>query len=348
MGMRRAGWRLGHAALAGLAAGAGMLTFAATGAAQSLPQLRASLDSAPTHERTVIIADYLGKLEGASGGRLHTRLYHSAQLAKDVAVAHALREGLIEMAAPGGALLSSFVPDLDIVQLPVFYGQPLERQHRVFDGAVGEQITLQLEQRLGVKVLGPWLDVGFANYYSTAKPLDDFKDLAGLKIRTAADAGQFARARFFGAIPNMTPWPDVPGALAQGRSDGLATTHDSAVDFKLWSSGLRHAFEDHQFVGYYIPMISATYWRRLPADLQHQMVELWAHNVADYRKRMASAQAEAHIVLAEHGVKFVTPSHEQLAAVRARMMAQQDQVARELKLTPELVKLATELMERGD
>jgi C4-dicarboxylate-binding protein DctP len=310
--------------------------------------MRASLDTPPTHERTVVIADFLGKLEQAAGGRLRARLYHSGQLARDVAVAQALREGRIEMAAPGGALLSSFVPDLDMIQLPVFYGQPLERQHRVFDGAVGEQINLKIEQRLGVKVIGPWLDVGFANYYSTAKPLDDFKDLAGLRIRTAADAGQFARARFFGAIPNMTPWPDVPNALAHGRSDGLAATHDSAVDAKLWTAGLRHAFEDHQFVGYYIPMVSASYWQRLPADLQRLMVALWADNVAAYRKRMAAAQAEAHIILAEHGVTFVAPSPEQLADVRLRMMPRQEQVARELKLTPELVKLATELMERGD
>src|SRR5258708_32819774 len=126
MKMRRVALRLGALALGAWALAAAV---AGTGAAQTLPQLRASLESAATHERTIVIADYLAKLERASDGRLRTRLYHGAQLHKDVTVARALREGSIEMAVPAGAGLSSFVPDIDIIQLPMFYGQPLDRQH---------------------------------------------------------------------------------------------------------------------------------------------------------------------------------------------------------------------------
>src|SRR5256885_16081147 len=59
---------------------------------QPLPQLRVSLDTAAGHERTAVIADYLGKLERASAGRVRTRLYHSGQLHKEVALPGALRE----------------------------------------------------------------------------------------------------------------------------------------------------------------------------------------------------------------------------------------------------------------
>jgi len=223
--------------------------------AQSTVTFRASLDTSTTHNRTVSIGDYLKKVEEASGGTIKTQLFHSGQLYKDVNVAKALREGSIEMAAPGVWVLSGFVPDTDLVQLPVFYGQPLERQLKIFDGAVGQQINAQIERKLGVKVLGPWLELGFGNYYSTRKPLNDFADLAGMKIRTSGGAGQFARAKFFGAIPNLTPWPDVPLALAQGTFDALSTTNESVESAKLFDSGLKYAFEDHQFLGFYIPMV---------------------------------------------------------------------------------------------
>ncbi len=304
-------------------------------------KLRASLDTSATHQRTVSIADYLEKLGRASGGSIQTELFHSGQLYKDVNVTKALREGGIEMAAPGIWVLSGFVPDTDIVQLPIFYGQPLEKQLRIIDGQLGQAISAEIEKRLGVKVLGPWLNLGFANYYSTRKPLDDFKDLSDMKIRTSGGAGQFARAKFFGAIPNMTPWPDVPLGLSQGTFDALSTTNESMVSAKLWDSGVRYAFEDHQFLGFYVPMVSATFWKKLTPEQQRLITDTWAQNIPIYRRNMEEAQQAARGVLAEHGIKFVDPSPEQIAAVRRKMMADQDAIARDLKLTPELVKLAT-------
>src|ERR1700761_9514387 len=139
-------------------------------------KLRASLDTAATHGRTVSVADYLKQLETASGGRIQTELFHSAQLYKDRDVAKALRQGNIELAVPGTWVLSGFVPDADIVQLPAFFGQPIETVHKVTDGKVGQEINRELEEKLGAKVLGPWLDLGFNNIYSTSKPLNDFAD----------------------------------------------------------------------------------------------------------------------------------------------------------------------------
>jgi len=309
-------------------------------AAQSI-EFRGSLDTSSTHQRTISVADYLKKVEEASGGTIKTQLFHSGQLYKDVNVMKALRDGSIDMAAPGIWTLTGFVADCDIIQLPVFYGISLEKQQHVMDGVVGQKINAQLESKLGIKMLGPWLNLGFSNYYATKKPLGDFADLAGLKIRTSGGAGQFARAKFFAAIPNMTPWPDVPLALSQGTFDALATTNESLYSAKLWDSGVQYALEDHQFLGYYLPMVSGVFWKKLTPAQQTLLVEIWAKNIPAYRENMENAQKEARGTLIEHGVKFVVPTPEKIAAVRQKMMAEQDDVAKELKLTPELVKLAT-------
>jgi TRAP-type C4-dicarboxylate transport system substrate-binding protein len=72
----------------------------------------------------------------------------------------ALRQGGIGMAVPGTWVLTGFVPDCDIVQLPVFYGQSIDAVHRVIDGPVGQTINKELEEKLDAKVLGNWLDLG--------------------------------------------------------------------------------------------------------------------------------------------------------------------------------------------
>jgi len=289
---------------------------AAANAADAPLTFKVSLDTSATHMRTISIADYIQQVETASGGTIKGQLFHSGQLHKDVDVPKAIREGNVDMAAPGIWVLAGFVPDCDIVQLPVFYGQPLEQQRAIMDGPVGQKINAQIEQKTGSKVLGPWLDLGFANFYSTKKPLNDFKDLEGLKIRTSGGAGQFARVKFFGGIGNMTPWPDVPLALSQGTFDALSTTNESAFSAKLW-------------------------------DQQKLMVDVWAKNIPIYRQKMAAAQTAARQELIDHGLKFTVPTPEQIAAVRKKMMLEQDQIAKELKLTPEIVKEATEAMEKS-
>jgi len=331
-------------AVAGLALG---LMALAPATANAQLTLKASLDTSATHMRTISIGDYLQKLQAASNGAIKTELFHSGQLHKDVDVPKALREGNVDMAAPGVWVLAGFVPDCDIVQLPVFYGQPLEQQRAIMDGPVGQQINAEIEKKVGAHVLGPWLDLGFANYYSTKKPLTDFKDLDGLKIRTSGGAGQFARVKFFNGIANMTPWPDVPLALSQGNFDALATTNESTASAKLWDSGVKYALEDHQFMGYYVPMVSLVFWKKLSPEQQKLMTDLWAENIPTYRKNMADAQTKARDELIEHGIKFVVPSKEEIAAIRKKQMAEQDAIAKELKLTPELVKSATEQMEKA-
>jgi len=301
--------------------------------------LRASLDTSPTHARTISVADYLKKVEAASNGRIKTELFHSGQLFNDRDVTKALVQGQAEMAVPGVWVLTAFVPDCDMLNLPVFYGHPIEFVHRTIDGKPGALVNATLETKLHVKVLGPWLDLGFTNWFSTRKPLNNLGDLSGMKLRNSGGAAQAWRASFFGAIPNATPWPDVPLALAQGAFDGLATTDESAASASLWDSGVRYGLEDHQNVGEYIPMLSPTFWDGLSPDLRSLLVQIWRDNIAAYRQTMADAQSRARTTLAAHGIRVLDVSPDELAQARKKMIARQDEAARLFKLSPHVVEL---------
>lgn len=302
-------------------------------------KLRCSLDTAPTHGRNVCIADYLKNLEQESGGRIAPELFQSGQLFPDLEVGKALLQGQVEMAAPGSWALTGIIPDAEFFQLPALYGRPIEAAHKVMDGGAGALVASQLQQRLRAHVIGPWLDLGGQNWYSATKPLNSFDDLKGMKIRGPGSAGIAWRTRFMGAIANTTAWPNVPLALSQGTFDGLVSTDQSLASAKLWDSGIKYAIEDHQFVGEYIPMVSLAFWSKLPADLQQLMTDLWARHIPAYRADMAQRQADARKELEAHGVKFFDPTPAQIADLRKRMMAEQDRLAKELKISPDLVKL---------
>jgi TRAP-type C4-dicarboxylate transport system substrate-binding protein len=142
-------------------------------------------------------------------------------------------------------------------------------------------------------VLGPWIDLGYQNWYSTKTPLDKFSALKGLKIRSPGGAAISWRIKFAGGIANTTAWPNVPLALSQGTFDAFVSTDESCNSAKLWEAGVKYSYADHQFMGQYIPMMSKAFWAKLQPAQQKLMTDLWAANIADYRKGAAASQANA-------------------------------------------------------
>ncbi len=302
-------------------------------------KFRISLDTAPSHPRNVAMLDFVAKVAKELNGELAGEVFHSGQLFADLNVSKALLQGQVEMAAPGAWVMTGLVPDADMVQLPYFYGVPTEVTHKATDGKPGQHINQELEAKLKTQVLGPWIDLGFQNWYSTKTPLDKFSALKGLKIRSPGGAGISWRIKFAGGIANTTAWPNVPLALSQGTFDAFVSTDESCNSAKLWEAGVKYSYADHQFMGQYIPMMSKAFTAKLsPAQLK-LMVDLWAANIADYRKGAAASQANARGILEKNGVKFHDPSAEDSAAVRKAMMGDIETLIKEAKLSPEIVKL---------
>jgi TRAP-type transport system periplasmic protein len=302
-------------------------------------ELRCSLDTAPSHPRNVAFHDYLGKLEEASGGQIKTRLFESGALFPDLQVLKALVQGQVEMACPGTWTLTGFVADADFSQLPAFYGRPIEMVHKAADGAGGKFVDAEITSKLKVEVLGPWFDLGFNNWFSTRKPLNSTADLKGIKLRSPGGVLNSFRIRFFGGIPNVTAWPDVPLAMSQGTFDGLISSNESANSAKLFDSGLRYSLQDNQGMGLYVPMVNPAFWQKVGPKLQETMVKLWADNIATYRVNTAKLQESGRAALEKQGVKFADVPQAELDAVHAELLKVQDKAVEEAHISPKLVEL---------
>jgi C4-dicarboxylate-binding protein DctP len=305
-------------------------------------KLRCSLDTAPSHPRNQAIVDYLGKIEEASRGRIKGEVFHSGQLFADLNVSKALLQGQVDMASPGTWTMTGLVPDGDFCQLPALYSPPIDVFRRCSDGAPGEFVNRQVETKLRAHVIGHWLELGNENWYTTKKEIRSLDDLSGLKLRSPGGSGTSWRIAFVHAIPNVTPWPNVPLALSQGTFDGFVSTDESCNSAKLWEAGVRYCYADHQFYANYIPLLSDAFWSKLSEAERAMMREIWTANIARYREISAKSQADARQTMAANGVKFFDPPAEQVAADRKRMVAAQADLIRDTKLSPEIVKLVTD------
>jgi len=307
-------------------------------------KIRCSLDTAPSHPRNQAIVDYFEKLNKASNGEIVGEVFHSGQLFADLNVSKALLQGQVEMAAPGAWVLTGLVPDCDMVQLPYFYGQGEEATHKATDGKAGDHVGQQISAKLKTHMLGPWIDLGYQNWYSTKTPLNHFADLKGLKIRSPGGAGISWRIKFAGGIANTTAWPNVPLALSQGTFDAFVSTDESCNSAKLWEAGVKYSYADHQFMGQYIPQIGNATWSKLAPNQQKLMTDLWAEHIGGYRKNAAASQLNGRKVMEQNGVKFTDPAADELATTRKAMLADVDALIKDAKLSPEIVKLVKEAL----
>jgi TRAP-type transport system periplasmic protein len=302
-------------------------------------ELRCSLDTAPSHPRNVAFREFLAKIEAASDGQVKTKLFESGTLFPDLEVVKALVQGQVEMACPGTWAITGFVPDADFSGLPAFYGRPLSLVHKASDGKGGQFVNQEVGKKLHVEPLGGWFDLGFDTWFSTRKPMKSLGDLKGMKLRSAGGVLNSWRIRYFGGIPNVTAWPNVPLAMSQGTFDGLITTFESANSSKLFDSGLRHSLFDRQAIGQYIPMASQTLWKKLGPKLQETVLKLWSENLPAWRDNTAKSQDNARGVLIKEGVTVVDVPQAELDKVRASMLKEQDKAVADAHITPELLKL---------
>jgi len=299
--------------------------------------LRCALETPPSHARNAAVRDYLGKVEAAAGGRIKAQLTESAQYFPAAQVTNALLQGQIEMAVPASWSLTGAVPDADFLQLPALYGRDIAGVRRAADGKAGQLLATEIEQKLQGHVIGPWLEAGFFNWYSTRRALIAYGDLKGMRVRCGGGAGQAWRMRFLGAVPDSTPLPNEQLLLSQGLCDGIVVMHDTMANGQFWEAGIRYAFEDGQFAGEYIPIVSLAFWRRLPPDLQAVFTDLWRDNVGTYRADMAAAQARARALVQAHDIEIAAPPLHEQWAMRDAMIARQDEVAKAARISPSMM-----------
>lgn len=309
------------------------------GTALAQEKMRISLDTNATHVRNRGTEMFAAELKKRIGNKIAVEIYPSAQLFRDRDIPKALRQNAIEMGIPGTWQLDGIEPNAAIQMLPMFYGVDADTVHKIMDGKLGQFVNKRMEQRLRVKILGNWQDLGFQHVYSVSKPITKYDDLKGMKVRFPGGSANAARIKGLGGSPTLIPWPDLPLALSQGVVDAVTTTHESTFTAKLWDSGLKYSFEDYQYFGQYVPMVSLDFWNKQPKEIQNALVAAWETVVVEQRKMAAQAQIDAREVLIKNGIKIAGPSKAEIVAARKRLMAVQNDLVKEMKIDADAVQL---------
>lgn len=309
------------------------------------PTLTITLDTPPSHVRNIYVGHFAEALTERSGGALTVEIFDSGQLYSSRDAARAVARGDAGMAIVSTGSLSQVEPALNVLEFPMFSGLPVPQISEIVDGPLGQRLTDMLAERMGVVALPGWYVLGAINTYSTTRPLNSLQDLNGLQVRHPGGQGAIAYLEELGATPVSMPFTDVPMALQQGTVDAIVSSNASILSGSLHESGLGYAYLSNMLTGFYIPIVSQSYWDQLTEDQQTLFRATWAEFVPGQRDAALRQQDEARVALEAAGMVFVDQPPEEAAAMRERLSGAQERMIAELGLDEEFMTLARDAVQ---
>ena len=263
-------------------------------------------DTTNYYHGCIAIAD---EVRAATDGKIDITVYPSGQLGNERDLYEGAQLGSIDMFYAANAVMSSFIPDMAVLDQPFLF-DTADEAHRVIDGKLGELIAGEAEEQ-GIHVVG-WIESGFRNVFST-RPVESLADFNGLKIRTMENSMHMQLFNSLGAMATPMASGDVFTGLQQKTIDAAENAVSDVLANKYYEVTKNITYTNHLFVFMGVSL-SDKAWNKIPDELKPVFVEAVKKGCNTQRQLLVEANTEAESQLKELGVTFHDIDREALKA----------------------------------
>lgn len=233
----------------------------------------------PEHPQNKAMYYFKDLVEEKSGGKVYVEVHIAGSLGDARTIMEGVQLGTIEMGDVENGVMSGFVPEAAIWDLPYLFTS-LDHAHKVLDGEVGQKIA-KLYEDLGVKHLA-YNDGGFRYFTNNKKPIASMADLSGLKMRVMESKVMIASMEAFGASPVPISFQELYTALQQGTVDGQENPLDliyaqNYAEVQKYLSLSEHFYYPRQYI------INQAFLESLDPEIQ-KILEESAVETAQYQR----------------------------------------------------------------
>jgi len=247
-------------------AGGFLLGVAGTGVAKPII-IRFSHVVAPTTPKGQAAAMFARLANSRLKGKVEVQVFPNSQLYTDKKVLDALSSGSVEMAAPSTAKFTSWVPQLQLFDLPFMFKNRTVL-YQTMDGKVGKRMFKLLGKK-NMLGLAMW-DNGFKQIGNNVRPIRTPKDVEGIKFRIMSSKVLEAQFKTVGGNPQVMPFSEVYSALEQGVIDGQENTWSNMYSKKFYEVQKYITETNHGYLGYLV-VTNARFWAHLPPDVRSEL-----------------------------------------------------------------------------
>jgi tripartite ATP-independent transporter DctP family solute receptor len=169
----------------------------------------------PQHHGTLAFAKHVGE---KTKGEIEVQVFPMGQLGGERSMTEQVQAGTLHMTAVTAGVLSNFVPEVIVIELPFIFPNREVAYKVLDDKEVKEKIGKYCEQR-GFVFIG-YTENEFRDLTNSKRPIKKPSDLKGLKIRVIESPLHIDTFKALGANPTPMPFPEIYNALQQKIIDG--------------------------------------------------------------------------------------------------------------------------------
>jgi len=259
------------------------------------------------HKMSLLFQQYVDEL---SGGSIQIEIVGGGQLGGERDLVEGMQLGTIEMASTANMVLSNFMPEFAVLDLPYVFSD-YAAAYKVLDSeAIGEVIE-KFAQEQGVRILA-YHNGGFRQTAGD-RAINSVADFQGLKIRVPESEIYSDIFNALGASPVPLAYTDTFTALQQKTVNAFEIGSAVILSNNFYEVCTDLAITNHQFSPSPF-MISESLYQSLTADQQAILDEAARKAAADQRAWMEENDASIVSQLEEKGMTVSYPDNEELKA----------------------------------
>jgi TRAP-type transport system periplasmic protein len=150
-------------------------------------------------------------------GRIKIEIYANNLLGAEKEMIEGLMLGNLDFTVPTNGVLTNFVPQLRIFDLPFLFNSR-EALYKSVDGEVGKVLSQHMQKK-GFRLLA-FYEAGVRHIMTRSKKIESINDLKGLKIRTMEIPAHIDAFNRYGAKASPLAYSELYNALQAGVMDG--------------------------------------------------------------------------------------------------------------------------------
>lgn len=258
-------------------------------------------------------------IQNFTGGRVYVRLAPAGELGVGDALISKVQNGSIAIAQHSMSNLSSFAPEVDLVNIPYWCGNNQNFVNLVTSQTWRDVVHSKVEER-GFKVLS-YICIDPRTVAIRRGLMDGPakvpEDISGIKFRVPASEILQRVYRLLGANPTPVPWGETSSAMQQGVADALDPSVQALLVFGftdvLQSISTIQSVPDSQ-----VYSCNKAWFDGLSAPIQDGIMQASETTFRENLAKVPAARAYAYGQMRQAGVDVYSPTAEEIEQWRAR------------------------------
>ncbi|MZQ98923.1 MAG: DctP family TRAP transporter solute-binding subunit [Acidaminobacter sp.] len=214
-----------------------------------------------THRAAVAFKDYVEK---ESAGSMEVQLFPNGQLGGDLQITEAVALNTVQIAIPSTAVLTAYDPIFGLLDLPFIF-KDVRAGFAALDGDLGKKLDEKLAP-VGLMNLGYSYN-GARSMSNNVRPINEPKDLEGIKMRVMESPVFIDMFKFLGANPTPMSFGEVFTGLQQGTVDGQENAPALVYASKFYEVQEFYSLTSH-VQSYLVNIINADFFNDLSEEQQ--------------------------------------------------------------------------------